>query len=497
MSALAVRVSHVPAAAASSGPSAPANAPADSGFAALLGKMTDAKSPAAADPRGDSAARAKSDRDAHPAAADATTASTLSVLQSLEAALTGLGARAAPASANPAASTRQPVGVAALAAAPVSAALAAVTGALDGSGSAAAWDASGKTPLKALLQADPTLGFSDFQMKTHLAAAGATPTRAGGADLRADSAWRPLNSGTLATAESAAASAAPARPVASLASTAAETAAAATPSLAAVVEKVAPTVASAPAVADRSPAPRAASQARATPSGREPSGRSSHAAAPLPIAFAGAVVAANPASGSSGAETRKDGDTASGPGAVAAAGPALTDPGSLPTLTVPLAQLPAFIADQANSLAAPTADAAAATNNSAAPATQAKAAQAVKELNIALDPGDLGQMTLKLRLAGGKLSVTIEVADPRTLAVIEGDRSLIAARLVTGDQTLEDLVIQRQGPTTSETVSAHASSKDSGSPSSEPDSEASDRPGDPSGARPRRGGGGAFSDLLV
>ena len=53
-------------------------------------------------------------------------------------------------------------------------------------------------------------------------------------------------------------------------------------------------------------------------------------------------------------------------------------------------------------------------------------------------------MTLKLRLAGGKLSVTIGVANPQTLAAIEDDRALIAARLGAGEQALEDLVIQRQ-----------------------------------------------------
>ncbi len=88
-----------------------------------------------------------------------------------------------------------------------------------------------------------------------------------------------------------------------------------------------------------------------------------------------------------------------------------------------------------------------------------RAAQAVKELQISLDPANLGAMTLKLRLVGGKLAVTIVVANPQTLSAIEDDRALIAARLSTGGQSLDDLVIQRQAlpDSSQETNASHGS----------------------------------------
>src|SRR6185437_16086283 len=163
-----------------------------------------------------------------------------------------------------------------------------------------------------------------------------------------------------------------------------------------------------------------------------------------------------------------------------------------PSLTVPLASLPTFIADQANALAASAPDAASASTAAAAP----QAAQAVKELNITLDPANLGQMTLKLRLAGGKLSVTIGVANPKTLTSIEDDRAVIAARLGGGDQMLEALVIQRQAgpPASSETTSRHALDSDTGADPSANESEA-----DSSNLGRRQGGGAgaAFSKLVV
>ena len=126
---------------------------------------------------------------------------------------------------------------------------------------------------------------------------------------------------------------------------------------------------------------------------------------------------------------------------------------------MPLARLPAFIADQASALSAAAPDASA---TPAGAATAAKAAQAVKELRIALAPAELGEMTLKLRLAGGKLSVTISIANPQTLKTIEDDRSLIAARLGGGEQALSDLVIQPQIAANTEKAPAHGFSSDKG-----------------------------------
>ncbi len=110
--------------------------------------------------------------------------------QSLEAALTALAHYAHSLRAT-ASTGDAPTETAAQSAA---SALDAAVGAL-GSG---AWDLSGKTPLKAQLANDPSLGMSDFQIRTFLAAAGATPARAGAATLGANSAWSPLDAVKLA-----------------------------------------------------------------------------------------------------------------------------------------------------------------------------------------------------------------------------------------------------------------------------------------------------------
>jgi flagellar hook-length control protein FliK len=152
---------------------------------------------------------------------------------------------------------------------------------------------------------------------------------------------------------------------------------------------------------------------------------------------------------------------------------------------VPFASLPAFIADQASAFASSAgADASASSTSSTATSTP-KAAQAVKELEISLDPADLGAMTLKLRLADGKLSITIGVANPQTLASIEDDRNLIAQRLATTASPLEDLVIQRQNPTTQETTASNATANDS-SDSQGGDGDASASDGSQPRASPRR-----------
>ncbi len=64
-----------------------------------------------------------------------------------------------------------------------------------------------------------------------------------------------------------------------------------------------------------------------------------------------------------------------------------------------------------------------------ASAAGAGTAQAVKELQIDLDPADLGAVSVTMRLAEGKLSIVMEVATPSTLKAIEGERDAIADRL--------------------------------------------------------------------
>ena len=108
-------------------------------------------------------------------------------------------------------------------------------------------------------------------------------------------------------------------------------------------------------------------------------------------------------------------------------------------------------------------------------------------------------MTLKLRLAGGKLSVTISIANPQTLTAIEGDRALIAARLGGGEQALHDLVIQSQAPANPENASSHGFSSDNGGEPSRADrgrsSEPDRRQDAPPGGAARAGD--AFDDLVV
>jgi chemotaxis protein MotD len=163
-----------------------------------------------------------------------------------------------------------------------------------------------------------------------------------------------------------------------------------------------------------------------------------------------------------------------------------------------LADLPNFIADQAGSLssAASAPDAAPATSAAANPSP--RAAEAVKELQISLDPADLGAMTLKLRLAGGKLSVTISVANPQTLAAIKDDSALIAQRLGSNNQALDDLVIQQQNlASTTESAGAHAFANDSSAQEQSSDAEPEARRRPNASSRGASDGGGGLRDLTV
>jgi hypothetical protein len=436
-----------------------ANAAEDAGFGALLGEMARPKS-ADAQAQPDKAAKDKPDP------AKTTDGSTLTALQSLEAALNGLGAltKAAPVASPVNSATPAP---ATAATAPLGSALAAAAGALD----AQSWDASGKTPLKSLLQADPSLGMREFQMKTYLAPTGATPARSGATALAAGAAWNPLSLAPSAKSQESAAVASAAEGAEAAASGAAKSTGAAS------------------GRAQRAEtAPRAAAP-------RDGSAPDSHA---VPVRASDGPSAVS-ATSSAGGGARRDGDAAakSSDAAAAVATTASGSASATPSLTVPLATLPAFIADQAQAFVSSASDSGSASTSASAAAATPKAAQAVKELNITLDPADLGQMTLKLRLADGKLSVTIGVVNPSTLTSIEDDRALIAARLGGADQALGDLVIQRQAgaPATQETASSHAPASDTGADPSSSDGEAESS--DLGGRRPGPGAGAAFSQLLV
>jgi chemotaxis protein MotD len=122
---------------------------------------------------------------------------------------------------------------------------------------------------------------------------------------------------------------------------------------------------------------------------------------------------------------------------IAVAGPGF-DPNSSGLASIPLSQLADFVADQASSLTSP--------NSPSAPSPSAAAPQAVKELEISLDPANLGAVSVKMRLANGKLSIVIGVSNSSTLAAIENERSAIAARLGSTEQPLENLAIVSREP---------------------------------------------------
>ena len=70
---------------------------------------------------------------------------------------------------------------------------------------------------------------------------------------------------------------------------------------------------------------------------------------------------------------------------------------------------------------------------------------AVKELEITLNPQDLGSISVKLRLSNGKLSVVIGVSNAKTLSSLEGDRQQIVDRLTASAPSLQGLTLQAQG----------------------------------------------------
>ncbi len=443
------------------------------GFEALLGLMAQSKSPNANQtPTAAKDARASTDT---PASASGD-ASTLAALQSLEATLSGLArlsASAPPASTAPKAAS-----------APLGTALGEAAGALVSAGP--------QPSLKAMLQADPTLGITDVQMKTFLGVAGGIPARSGATPLSPEAAWRPTASAPAPTTlDQTAATLAPgATQMPSLETgatplpTAAPTATPAALAPSAIVSTVAAAAAPSPVVtltpaAAPAPARKPGGEARNAFSSTAPVAVAAGASKPTPPVTASAATPSH-----SGRNARDGGVDGAAPAAAVNAG---ADAATL-VATVTLANLPAFLADQASSLTSATTDPSA---TAAAATPAARTAQAVKELKISLDPTDLGEMTVKLRLANGKLSVSISVANPTTLGAIEDDRAVIAARLATGDQALEDLIIARQAPATEVSTSngpedsgtSHDGGSDTGASSSRP------------GAR--RNSGGGFRDHMV
>jgi flagellar hook-length control protein FliK len=156
------------------------------------------------------------------------------------------------------------------------------------------------------------------------------------------------------------------------------------------------------------------------------------------------------------------GSTPSSPAApIAVAGPGI-DPSSSGLASIPLSQFADFVADQASALTSPS--------SPSAPSASAAAPQAVKELEISLDPANLGAVSVKMRLANGKLSIVIGVSNSSTLAAIENERGALTARLGSTEQPLENLVIVSREPSNetsqdfAQTASGGNDASDQGSP---------------------------------
>jgi chemotaxis protein MotD len=154
---------------------------------------------------------------------------------------------------------------------------------------------------------------------------------------------------------------------------------------------------------------------------------------------------------------------------------------------VALDRLPDALASAARSLTSPStaaSAASAATTTGASPA----AAQPVKELEIQLDPADLGAVSVKMRLSDGKLSVVMEVSKPSTLKAVESDRDAIADRLGSTAQSLESLVIRP--------ASTNSTSSDGGDASNQTSEGRDNARSDPRGSGDSSSGGhkGSQSD---
>jgi chemotaxis protein MotD len=108
-----------------------------------------------------------------------------------------------------------------------------------------------------------------------------------------------------------------------------------------------------------------------------------------------------------------------------------------------LDRLPQVIADQARSLGTTS-------SGSGVGATP------VKELDVQLNPASLGSLTVKMRLAEGKLSVTIETANSATAKLIDSAREAIAERLSAVDQPVASIEVKSSENTSAQSENGNA-----------------------------------------
>jgi hypothetical protein len=217
----------------------------------------------------------------------------------------------------------------------------------------------------------------------------------------------------------------------------------------------------------------AASGAPASSSGSETSPPASPAA---PIGVRPLTASAKPGDSQGDAPSQTTAAKAAASDSVVAG---LTDPLAG---AITLAQLPDALADAADELSA-------AVSATTVPGASPASAQPVKELQLDLQPGELGSVQVTMRLANGKLSIVVGVAKASTLSAIEGERDAIAARLGADGSTLDSLVVTQLNTTA--TTTAAADSPD-GAPAGSQDNASNGANGDaPTGGEDASGRNGA------
>jgi hypothetical protein len=137
-------------------------------------------------------------------------------------------------------------------------------------------------------------------------------------------------------------------------------------------------------------------------------------------------------------------------GVLAASGPTPAATSAIGTSSIDVDQLADVIADHARALA----------SQGASGTTAAVGANPVKELDVRLNPADLGSLTVKMRIADGNLAIVIEAEKSSTAKLIDGERSAIVERLASVDQPLASVVIKasENGATQAENGNASGSS---------------------------------------
>jgi Flagellar hook-length control protein FliK len=96
-------------------------------------------------------------------------------------------------------------------------------------------------------------------------------------------------------------------------------------------------------------------------------------------------------------------------------------------------------------------------------AGSASSSPPIREIDVDLSPGGLEDVSMTMRLAGDKLSVVIRAASSQTLGSIEGARDAIADRMAAIGQPLDSLIVKQAGVNTDGNANGNGSSADGGS----------------------------------